>query len=126
MIYGTGRHFAHIDCASALWPNALESNAPPANWFLGRIPTIKCFFAAVIIRPAMRTLLQHKGTGLYFYGPEKWTSELDLACDFHFVERAQEFVRVWELENVEVVFSFDDTQVFLVVPLGSAELKAAA
>ena len=74
----------------------------------------------------MRTLLQQKGTGLYFHGPEKWTSELELACDFHFVERAQEFVRVWELEDVQVVFCFDDSLVIAVLPSTRAELKAAA
>jgi hypothetical protein len=58
----------------------------------------------------MRTLLRHTETGLYFQGPEKWTPSPDIAYDFRFLERAREFVRVWELEDVEVAFAFEDTQ----------------
>ncbi len=58
----------------------------------------------------MRTLLRHTETGLYFQGPEKWTSSPESAYDFRFVERARQFVRIWELEKVEVAFAFEDTQ----------------
>ena len=58
----------------------------------------------------MRTLLRHTETGLYFQGPEKWTAAPESAYDFRFIDRARQFVRIWELENVEVAFAFEDTQ----------------
>ena len=58
----------------------------------------------------MRTLLRHTGTCLYFQGPEKWTANPDIAYDFHFLERARQFVRSWGMEQVEVAFTFEETQ----------------
>lgn len=58
----------------------------------------------------MRTLLRHTETGLYFQGPGKWTANPEIAYDFRFIERARHFVRIWELENVEVAFAFEDSQ----------------
>lgn len=74
----------------------------------------------------MRTLLRHTETGLYLQGPEKWTASTEIAYDFRFVERARNFVRIWELENVEVAFVFEDPQSISVVPLNQAELNQAA
>lgn len=74
----------------------------------------------------MRTLLRHTETGLFFQGPEKWTSNPDIAYDFRFIERARQFVRIWELENVEVAFAFEDSQNISTVPLTALELNAAA
>jgi hypothetical protein len=58
----------------------------------------------------MKTLLRHTRTGLYFQGPEKWTSCADIAYDFHFIDRARQFVEMWEMEDVEVAFAFEDSQ----------------
>ena len=74
----------------------------------------------------MRTLLRHTATGLYFQGPEKWTECLEIAYDFRFVERAREFVKVWELEDVEVVFAFEDTQSISTLSSDRVELSNAA
>lgn len=74
----------------------------------------------------MRTLLRHTETGLFFQGPEKWTSNPDIAYDFRFIERARQFVRVWELESVEVAFAFEDSQNISTLPLRALELNAAA
>lgn len=74
----------------------------------------------------MRTLLRHTETGLYFQGPEKWTSNPDAGYDFRFIERARQFVLIWELENVEVAFVFEDPQSISTLALGQVELKHAA
>jgi hypothetical protein len=74
----------------------------------------------------MRTLLRHTETGLYFQGPEKWTSSPEIAYDFRFIERAREFVRVWELEDVEVAFAFDDMQFISTLPLEVMAINSAA
>jgi hypothetical protein len=72
----------------------------------------------------MRTLLRHTETGLYFQGPEKWTANPESAYDFHFVERAQHLSGAWELENVEVAFAFEDSQ--LVCATFGPDFKDAA
>jgi hypothetical protein len=74
----------------------------------------------------MRTLLRHTETGLYFQGPEKWTSNPEAAYDFRFIERAREFARVWELEDVEVTFAFDDSQAISTLPLEGVALHSVA
>ena len=74
----------------------------------------------------MRTLLRHTETGLFFQGPDKWTCNTDIAYDFRFAERARQFVRTWELQNVEVSFVFEDWQSVSNLPLNTAELSAAA
>lgn len=74
----------------------------------------------------MRTLLRHTETGLFFQGPEKWTANPDIAYDFGLVDRARQFVRVWELENVEVAFAFEDSQSISTLSLTPLELNTAA
>jgi hypothetical protein len=74
----------------------------------------------------MRTLLRHTGTGLYFQGPEKWTANSEIAHDFHFIDRARDFVRIWELEDVEVAFVFEDSQSVVTQSLDRIELHNAA
>ena len=73
----------------------------------------------------MRTLLRHTETGLYFQGPEKWTASPEGAYDFRFVDRARQFVRIWELEKVEVAFAFEDTQSVSTLSL-TVEIQDAA
>ena len=74
----------------------------------------------------MRTLLRHTATGLYFQGPEKWTPSTEIAYDFRFIERAKDFVKVWQLEDVEVVFAFDDTQSVSTSSWDQVQLSSAA
>ena len=74
----------------------------------------------------MRTLLRHTETGLYFQGPDKWTTNPDSAYDFRFIERARHFVRLWEIEQVEVAFVFEDPQFVSTLALNQLELGHAA
>jgi predicted nucleotidyltransferase len=74
----------------------------------------------------MRTLLRHTTTGLYFQGAEKWIANPDSAYDFRFIERVRQFVRIWELEDVEVAFVFEDQLTISTLPLDRMAAKAAA
>ena len=74
----------------------------------------------------MRTLLRHTETGLFFQGPEKWTANPDIAYDFRFLDRARQFVRIWELEKVEVAFAFEDSQSVSTLSLTAVVQKHAA
>ena len=74
----------------------------------------------------MRTLLRHTETGLFFQGPDKWTANPQMAYDFRFIERARQFMRSWELEQVEVAFEFEESQSISTPCLESRELKSAA
>ncbi len=74
----------------------------------------------------MRTLLRHTETGLYFQGAEKWTPNPDSGYDFRFIERARQFVRIWELDHVEVAFVFEDPQSISTLPLERIGVNHAA
>ena len=56
----------------------------------------------------MRTLLRHTETGLYFQGPDRWTSDPDKAYDFRFADRAARYIETWDLKEVELAFAFSD------------------
>lgn len=54
----------------------------------------------------MRTLLRNTATGLYFQGPDKWTSNPGEALDFKMIDRALDFIDTWRLKDMELAFSF--------------------
>jgi hypothetical protein len=54
----------------------------------------------------MRTLLQNCSSGLYFEGPDQWTTNPDKAFNFKSIDHALEFINKWKLKSVEVVFAF--------------------
>jgi hypothetical protein len=64
----------------------------------------------------MRTLLRKMKTGLYFQGPDRWTSNPGEALDFQLIDRALNFIRQWGLEDVEVAFAFRDRKQVTRVP----------
>jgi hypothetical protein len=70
----------------------------------------------------MRTLLRKTSTGLYFEGPDRWTSDPTGAYNFKLIDRALEFVERWNLKDMELVFAFDDEDVTR-VPLEKMELR---
>ena len=63
----------------------------------------------------MRTLLRHTLTGLYFQGPDRWTSDPDKAYDFRFADRAARYIETWDLKEVELAFAFCEPD--LITPL---------
>jgi len=54
----------------------------------------------------MRTLLRNTATGLFFQGPDKWTSDPAAALDFKMIDRALDFVDTWSLKGRELAFAF--------------------
>jgi hypothetical protein len=74
----------------------------------------------------MRTLLRHAGTGLFFQGAGKWTHNPEKAYDFHFIDRALQYVDTWELKEVELAFAFDDPVSVTTVPLQATAVRYAA
>jgi hypothetical protein len=54
----------------------------------------------------MRTLLRNTATGLYFQGPDKWTSNPAAALDFKMIDRAINFIDAWSLKDMELAFAF--------------------
>jgi hypothetical protein len=65
----------------------------------------------------MKTLLRKSSNGLFFQGPDKWTSDPAQALNFKMIDRALEFVRQWNLQDVELAFAFDDLSKITRVPL---------
>ena len=54
----------------------------------------------------MKTLLRNRMTGLYFQGPDQWTSDPAVARDFKLIDRALEFIETWRLKDMELAFAF--------------------
>ncbi len=71
----------------------------------------------------MRTLLRNTATGLYFEGPDKWTSDPERAMDFKMIDRAIEFIETWSLRNMELAFAFRDHKQVTGVPIERIGLR---
>ncbi len=70
----------------------------------------------------MRTLLRKVSTGLYFQGPDRWTSEPTEAHNFKLIDRAMQFIEHWKLQDVEIAFAFQDSAFVTRVPLARIAL----
>jgi hypothetical protein len=57
----------------------------------------------------MKTLLRKIHDGLYFQGPDRWTSNPVEAFNFKSIDRALQFVAKWELKEVELAFAFNQS-----------------
>jgi len=64
----------------------------------------------------MRTVLRKVHTGLFFQGPDQWTTDPAQAMDFKQIDRALNFVEKWHLKDVEVAFCFKDRHCVTGVP----------
>ena len=58
------------------------------------------------VQADMRTLLRNTATGLYFQGPDQWTSDPAAALDFKMIDRAINFIDTWGLQDMELAFTF--------------------
>jgi len=65
----------------------------------------------------MRTLLRNTVTGLYFQGPDQWTSDPAVARDFKLIDRALKFVETWRLQDMELAFAFRNVGRVTSVPI---------
>ena len=64
----------------------------------------------------MRTLLRNTTTGLFFQGPDQWTSDPAKARDFRMIDRALGFIETWRLKNIELAFAFRGARQVTAVP----------
>ena len=71
----------------------------------------------------MRTLLRNTATGLYFQGPDKWTSDPAQARDFKLIDRAVEFIETWSLRDMELAFAFRGYKHITGVPIEKIALR---
>ncbi|SPE60848.1 conserved hypothetical protein [Verrucomicrobia bacterium] len=71
----------------------------------------------------MRTLLKSISTGLYFQGPDKWTSDPTDALNFKSIDRAVQFVERWALKEVELAFAFQKFGQVKSVPIEKTAAK---
>jgi hypothetical protein len=71
----------------------------------------------------MRTLLRNRATGLYFQGPDKWTSDPVEARDFKMIDRALQFIEEWRLRDMELAFAFRGLNHVTGVPIEKIALK---
>lgn len=56
----------------------------------------------------MKTLLRKVSSGLYFEGPDQWTTDPRRAHNFKLIDRALEFIERWKLQDVELAFAFEN------------------
>jgi len=71
----------------------------------------------------MRTLLRNTATGLFFQGPDKWTSNPADAHDFKMIDRALSFIETWRLRDMELAFAFKNSRPVTGVPIEKLELR---
>ena len=71
----------------------------------------------------MRTLLRNTVTGLYFQGPDRWTSDPLAALDFKMIDRAVEFIETWRLRDMELAFAFRGHKKVTGVPVEKIALR---
>ena len=71
----------------------------------------------------MRTLLRNTATGLYFQGPDKWTSDPAAALDFKMIDRALDFIETWRLKDMELAFAFRGAHDVTAVPIEKIALR---
>jgi len=64
----------------------------------------------------MRTLLRNTATGLYFHGPDRWTSDPAQARDFKMIDRALDFIDTFRLKDMELAFAFRGARHVTAVP----------
>ena len=71
----------------------------------------------------MRTLLRNTATGLYFQGPDRWTSDPAQARDFKMIDRALDFIDTFRLKDMELAFAFRGAHQVTGVPLERIALR---
>jgi hypothetical protein len=71
----------------------------------------------------MRTLLRNTATGLYFQGPDKWTTNPADAHDFKMIDRALNFIETWRLRDMELAFGFRNSRPITGVPIEKLDLR---
>ena len=65
----------------------------------------------------MKVLLRRRQTGHYFQQPQQWTGDSKTALDFGHIEQAIKTACEARLEDVEVVFLFEQPERDLRLPI---------
>ena len=65
----------------------------------------------------MKTLLRRISNGLFFEGPDKWTDNAAQGLNFRSIDRALGFINTYKLQDVELAFTFDDSETVTCAPL---------
>jgi hypothetical protein len=65
----------------------------------------------------MKTLLRKIPSGLYFQGPDQWTSNPSDGFNFKSIDRALQFIERWGLKDVELAFAFNRPNTVTRVPI---------
>ena len=68
-------------------------------------------------RANMRMLLRKIPSGLYFQGPDQWTSNPLDGFNFKSIDHALQFIETWRLKDVELAFAFNEPASVTRVPL---------
>ncbi len=71
----------------------------------------------------MKTLLRKITTGLYYKGPDQWTTNPAQAHNFKLIDRALDFVERWDLKDMELAFAFETFDEVTRVPIDKIELR---
>jgi hypothetical protein len=71
----------------------------------------------------MKTLLRKIPNGLYFQGPDRWTSDPLDGFNFKSIDRALQFIETWGLKDVELAFAFNAPKTVTRVPLDRIACK---
>jgi hypothetical protein len=65
----------------------------------------------------MKTLLRKIPSGLYFQGPDRWTTNPTEGFNFKSIDRALDFIERWGLQDVELAFAFSRPNTVTRIPL---------
>ncbi len=65
----------------------------------------------------MKVFIRKTKTGWYYQEPSKWTPDQRAACDLKQVARAVEQIFEDQLEEVEILLSYDEPRYDLVLPV---------
>ena len=71
----------------------------------------------------MRTLLRKIPSGLYFQGPDRWTSNPVDGFNFKSIDHALKFIETWGLKDVELAFAFNSPNTVTRVPIEKIAFK---
>jgi hypothetical protein len=71
----------------------------------------------------MRTLLRRTSTGVFFQGPDQWTTDPAKARDFQSIDRALDFIEAWAMDDVELAFGFNGSDDVKAVPVEKLALR---
>jgi hypothetical protein len=73
----------------------------------------------------MRTLLRNTKVGVYFRSAGQWTLDYRQAHDFKLIDQALKYIERTRLEEMELVFAFDNPPSITGVPIERVAVRYA-